>query len=74
MLQTLPERLLMAMLRRFLRNSTAAQLDCPSPAATAELERMAEQMRVYSKGGRWIVGDMISVGIAGKGELITAYA
>lgn len=46
-LQTLPEGLLVAMLRRFLRSQTAAQLDSPSPAATAELERLAEQIRAY---------------------------
>ncbi|MEV4053831.1 2-dehydropantoate 2-reductase N-terminal domain-containing protein [Amycolatopsis sp. NPDC049688] len=46
-LRTLPEGLLVAMLRRFLRSPTAAYsgLAVASPAATAELERMAEQMR-----------------------------
>jgi 2-dehydropantoate 2-reductase len=49
-LQTLPERLLVAMLRRFLRSPTAAYsgLSSTSPAATAELERLAEQMRAYA--------------------------
>jgi 2-dehydropantoate 2-reductase len=50
-LQTLPEGLLVAMLRRFLRSPTAAYsgLDSASPAATAELERLAEQMRAYAR-------------------------
>jgi 2-dehydropantoate 2-reductase len=50
-LQTLPEGLLAAMLRRFLRSSTAAHsgLSSASPAATAEYERMAEQMRAYAR-------------------------
>ncbi|WNV85539.1 2-dehydropantoate 2-reductase N-terminal domain-containing protein [Umezawaea sp. Da 62-37] len=49
-LRTLPEGLLVVVLRRFLRSSTAAQsgLNTTSPAASvAELERMAEQMRAY---------------------------
>src|ERR1700691_4794374 len=48
-LQTLPEGLLVSMLRRFLRSPTAAYsgLSSASPAATAELERLAEQMRAY---------------------------
>ena len=46
-LQILPEGLLVAMLRRFLRSPTAVHsgLDNTSPAETAELERLAEQMR-----------------------------
>jgi 2-dehydropantoate 2-reductase len=50
-LQTLPEGLLVAMLRRFLRSPTAAYsgLRSASPAATAELERLAEQMRAYAR-------------------------
>jgi 2-dehydropantoate 2-reductase len=50
-LQTLPEGLLVAMLRRFLRGPTAAYsgLGSASPAATAELERLAEQMRAYAR-------------------------
>jgi 2-dehydropantoate 2-reductase len=50
-LQTLPEGLLVAMLRRFLRSPTAAYsgLGSASPAATAELERLAEQMRAYAR-------------------------
>jgi len=51
-LQTLPEGLLLGMLRRFLRSPTAAQLDSPSPAAKAELERLAEQIRAYARFGR----------------------
>ncbi len=49
-LQTLPERLLAAMLRRFLRSPTAAHsgLSNASPAESAELERLAEQMRAYA--------------------------
>jgi 2-dehydropantoate 2-reductase len=50
-LQTLPEGLLVATLRRFLRSPTAAYsgLGSASPAATAELERLAEQMRAYAR-------------------------
>jgi len=50
-LRTLPEGLLVAMLRRFLRSPTAAHsgLDNASPAAVAELERMAEQLRAYAR-------------------------
>jgi 2-dehydropantoate 2-reductase len=50
-LQTLPEGLLAAMLRRFLRSPTAAHsgLGSASPAETAELERVAEQMRAYAR-------------------------
>ena len=49
-LQILPEGLLVVVLRRFLRSSTAAHsgLNSASPAAMAELERMAEQMRAYA--------------------------
>lgn len=48
-LQTLPEGLLVATLRHFLRSPTAARgLDNASPAARAELERLAEQMRAYA--------------------------
>jgi len=51
-LRTLPEGLLAAILRRFLRGPTGAHsgLDTATPAAeAAELERMAEQMRAYAK-------------------------
>ena len=51
-LQTLPEGLLVAVLRRFLRSPTAAHsgLNSATPAAeAAELERLAEQMRVYAR-------------------------
>jgi 2-dehydropantoate 2-reductase len=51
-LRTLPEGLLAAILRRFLRGSTAAHsgLDTTTPAVeAAELERLAEQMRAYAK-------------------------
>ncbi|UJF33954.1 ketopantoate reductase family protein [Paenibacillus hexagrammi] len=48
-LQTLPEGLLTVMLRRFLRSSTATQLNSPSLAAMAELERLAEQLRLYTR-------------------------
>ena len=50
-LQTLPEGLLVAMLRRFLRSPTAAYsgLGSASPAVAAELERLAEQMRAYAR-------------------------
>jgi 2-dehydropantoate 2-reductase len=53
-LQILPEVLLAAMLRRFLRSPTAAHsgLDSAAPAVeAAELERVAEQMRAYAKVG-----------------------
>jgi 2-dehydropantoate 2-reductase len=45
-LQTLPEGLLVAVLRRFLRSSTAVHsgLSTASPAATAEHERLAVQL------------------------------
>jgi 2-dehydropantoate 2-reductase len=51
-LQTLPEGLLAAILRRFLRGPTAAHsgLDSATPAVeAAELERIAEQMRAYAR-------------------------
>src|SRR5487761_685212 len=51
-LQTLPEGLLAAMLRRFLRSPTAAHsgLNNATPAAeAAELEQTAEQMRAYAR-------------------------
>jgi 2-dehydropantoate 2-reductase len=51
-LQTLPEGLLVAMLRRFLRSPTAAHsgLNSATPAAeAAELERLAEQMRTNAR-------------------------
>jgi 2-dehydropantoate 2-reductase len=50
-LQTLPEGLLTAMLRRFLRSPTAARsgLNNATPATeAAELEWVAEQMRAYA--------------------------
>jgi len=50
-LQTLPQGLLAAVLRRFLRGPTAAHsgLNNASPATeAAELERLAEQMRAYA--------------------------
>ncbi len=50
-LRTLPEGVLTLLLRRFLRSPTAAHsgLAAASPAWTAELERLAEQMRTYEK-------------------------
>ncbi len=51
-LQTLPEGLLAAVLRRFLRSPTAAHsgLESATPATeAAELERLAEQMRAYAR-------------------------
>jgi 2-dehydropantoate 2-reductase len=50
-LRILPEGLLVAMLRRFLRSPTAAHsgLVTTSPAATAELERVAQQLRAYAR-------------------------
>jgi len=54
MLQTLPEGLLVAILRRFLRSPTATHsgLNDVSPATAAELERLAEQMRAMRGSGR----------------------
>ena len=51
-LQTLPEGLLAAMLRRFLRSPTPARsgLSNATPAAeAAELKRVAEQMRTHAR-------------------------
>ncbi|MFI5588761.1 ketopantoate reductase family protein [Amycolatopsis sp. NPDC051758] len=50
-LQTLPEWLLIVVLRRFLRSATAVHsgLSSTSPAAAAELERLAEQLRAGAK-------------------------
>jgi len=51
-LQTLPQGLLAALLRRFLRSPTAAHsgLNNTSPATeAAELDRIAEQMRAYAR-------------------------
>lgn len=50
-LQTLPEGLLVAVLRRFLRSTTAVHsgLSDVSPATAAELGRLAEQMRAHAK-------------------------
>lgn len=51
-LQTLPEGLLVTVLRRFLRSTTAGYsgLSSASPAATAELERLARQLSVRTEG------------------------
>ncbi|TKK85215.1 ketopantoate reductase family protein [Herbidospora galbida] len=51
-LRTLPEGLLVAVLRRFLRSPTAVYsgLSNTSPAERAELERLAEQLRAYARG------------------------
>ncbi|MCX4791796.1 hypothetical protein OG369_38705 [Streptomyces sp. NBC_01221] len=50
-LQTLPEGLLVALLRRFLRSPTAVNsgLSNASPATVAELGQLAEQMRAHAK-------------------------
>ncbi|MEV8351989.1 ketopantoate reductase family protein [Streptomyces niveus] len=50
-LRTLPEGLLVATLRRFLRSPTAVHsgLSDASPATVAELDRLAEQMRAYAR-------------------------
>lgn len=50
-LRTLPEGLLVATLRRFLRSPTAVHsgLSDASPATVAELERLAEQMRASAR-------------------------
>ncbi|WP_062351886.1 ketopantoate reductase family protein [Herbidospora yilanensis] len=51
-LRTLPEGLLVAVLRRFLRSPTAVHsgLSNTSPAESAELERLAEQLRAHARG------------------------
>jgi len=51
-LRTLPEGPLVAVLRRFLRSPTAVHsgLSNASPAETAELERLAEQLRARATG------------------------
>jgi 2-dehydropantoate 2-reductase len=48
-LRTLPEGLLVALFRRFLRGPTAAHsgLSTASPAVSAELDRLAEQLRAF---------------------------
>jgi len=43
--RTAPEGLLVALLRRFLRSPAAAALRTASPAAAAELDRLAEQLK-----------------------------
>lgn len=50
-LQTLPEGLLVPVLRRFLRSPTAVHsgLSDASPATVAELDRLAEQLRARAK-------------------------
>ncbi|MFB6950936.1 ketopantoate reductase family protein [Streptomyces niveus] len=50
-LRTLPEGLLVAALRRFLRSPTAVHsgLSDASPATVAELDRLAEQLRAYAR-------------------------
>ncbi|MFD1541179.1 ketopantoate reductase family protein [Nonomuraea guangzhouensis] len=50
-LRTLPEGLLVTLLRRFLRSPTAVHsgLSDVSPATAAELGRLAEQMRAHAK-------------------------
>ena len=50
-LRTVPEGLLVTLLRRFLRSPTAAHsgLSNSSPAEAAELERLAEQLRAYTR-------------------------
>lgn len=50
-LQTLPEGLLVALLRRFLSSQTAARsgLSDTSPATAAELSRLAEQLRATAQ-------------------------
>ena len=49
-LRILPEGVLVTLFRRFLRSPTAAHsgLSNASPAESAELERLAEQMRAYT--------------------------
>jgi 2-dehydropantoate 2-reductase len=53
-LRTLPEGLLVAVLRSFLRGPTTAHsgLSDVSPATTAELERLTEQLRATQSRGR----------------------
>lgn len=52
-LRTLPEGLLVPLLRRFLRSPTAVHsgLSDASPSTVAELDRLAEQMRAYATAG-----------------------
>jgi len=45
LLRTVPEGVLVALFRGFLRSPAAAPLGTTDPASTAELDRMAEQMR-----------------------------
>jgi 2-dehydropantoate 2-reductase len=45
LLRTMPEGVLVALFRGFLRSQAAAPLGTTDPASTAELDRMAEQMR-----------------------------
>ena len=45
LLRTVPEGVLVALFRGFLRSPAAAPLGTPDPASTAELDRMAEQLR-----------------------------
>ncbi|KRE22518.1 ketopantoate reductase [Agromyces sp. Soil535] len=47
-LRTVPERVLVAVFRRFLHSSAAAPLGTASPAVSAELDRMAEQVRALA--------------------------
>jgi 2-dehydropantoate 2-reductase len=51
-LRTLPEGVLVALFRRFLRSPTAVHsgLGTASPAVSAELDRMAEQVRALARG------------------------
>jgi 2-dehydropantoate 2-reductase len=49
-LRIVPEGVLVALFGRFLRSPAAAPLGTDSPAASAELDRMAEQVRAFARG------------------------
>ena len=49
LLRTMPEGVLVALFRGFLRSPAAAPLGTTDPASTAELDRMAEQLRANVK-------------------------
>ena len=50
-LRTVPEPVLVAVFRRFLRSSVAEPLTTDSPAVSAELDRLTEQLRALAKAG-----------------------
>jgi 2-dehydropantoate 2-reductase len=48
-LRILPEGVLVPVFRRFLRSPLAAPLGTTSPAASAELDRLAQQMGAFAR-------------------------